>query len=91
MAKAPDKNAGKENKESERIEPLAGGIQGAGGPAVPVSAEDVMTEQAKAARQAEKTASETEKTAADKEKPEEKAEEKAQEKREEKAAIKEKK
>jgi hypothetical protein len=80
MAKEPDKNAGKENKETPVIEPLAGGIKGAGGPAVPISAEDVMTEQAKAAKEAEKAAAKAEK-------PEEKAEEKPQEK----AASKEKK
>jgi hypothetical protein len=80
MAKESDKNAGKEKEESEQTQPLAGGIQGAGGPAVPISAEDVMTEQAKAAREAEKAAAKAEKP-----------EEKAEEKREEKATIKEKK
>jgi hypothetical protein len=69
MAKVPDKNADKEKEESEQTQPLAGGIKGAGGPAVPISAEDVMTEQAKEAAKAEKTAAKAEK-------PEEKAEEK---------------
>jgi hypothetical protein len=70
MAKEPDKNIDKEKEETPVIEPLAGGIKGASGPAVPVSAEDVMTEQAKAAREAEKSAAKAEK-------PEEKPEEKA--------------
>jgi hypothetical protein len=77
MAKDTEKNAGKEKVETPDAEPLAGGIKGAGGPAVPISAEDVMTEQAKAAaKEAEKAASEAEKTAPKAEKPEEKPEEK---------------
>jgi hypothetical protein len=78
MAKEPEKNAGKEKVETPDAEPLAGGIRGAGGPAVPISAEDVMTEQAKeAAKEAGKAASEAAKTAAKPEKAEEKAQEKA--------------